>query len=107
MENIIGRVIYASRSSADHGSVKNRYNPNFLVVDCLHKQTPDIHCLLECLPKLSLFLWIFIPQATIPMDFKSHHSVYVGNCSEEAMWQDSPVLAVELDVNELSQNSKS
>lgn len=49
MENIVGRVVYACRSSEDHGYVRN---------------------------------------------------------SEEAMHQDSAVLAVELDVNELSQSGK-
>lgn len=49
MRNIVGRVIYSSRSSFDHGQVTN---------------------------------------------------------SEEAMRQDSPVLAVELDVDELSRNAK-
>ena len=52
MENIVGRVIYASRSPADHGSVKNRFNlPKLFVI--VHGKNSKYLCFLY-FPKVAL-----------------------------------------------------
>lgn len=76
MTDILGRVIYSLRTAVDHGPVENRSVPV-----CLSSHLIPTPCMGS----------MFVPT--------------VCN-SGMAMKQDGPVLAVELDVEEMAKNNK-
>lgn len=78
MADIVGRAIYCLRTAVDHGPVSNRYA---VVPHQLH---------------LSVILLIL----------RKANPGNVVLISEFAMEEDSPILAVELDVDEMAKDHK-
>ena len=81
MTDILGRVIYSLRTAVDHGPVENRFVPVLY---------PSVHLI----------------------SFETYTAHKLNVCSYclcnsgMAIKQDGPVLAVELDVEEMAKNNK-
>lgn len=85
MSDIVGRVIYCLRTAVDHGPVQNRLAP--LLCRLLYKRSAEV------------FLWL--NEFCYLTDW-----VLCWFTSYFSMRKDSPVLEVELDVDEMAKNHK-